>query len=199
MWFVYVDYTNDGRPFYVGKGDTRRVKQSKRNRKHSWVSATLGRRREIVIATSREDIALDNEIELIALCDTFTTAHALRLDDIRCNFTRGGQGLTGYKDTVETRSRKRVAALKMGQDLIIQLKKSAALKGRVFNEEHKLKMQRRRSVLQIDPKTGNIVAQYDTVKAAQEATGAHMSNICLCCRGKHKTAAGFGWRYAGEI
>ena len=194
MFFVYVDSTNDGRPFYVGKGDARRVSQPKRNRKHTWVSHVLGRKREIVIQTSIEQLTLEQEIAIIAELDTFTTNYAHHLDDIRCNFTRGGEGLTGHKDTIETRQKKRANAERMGKDPAIQLRKSLAMRCRSFTSETLEKMKRRRAVIQLDM-NDVIIAQFKTVKEAQEATGIWNSNICMACRGKHKSAGGYRWRY----
>lgn len=193
-YFVYVDSTDDARPFYVGKGDLRRVRQTQRNAKHAWISEKLGYRREVVIQTSIEKLAFDHEIELIAKLDTFTINYALRLDDIRCNFTRGGEGLSGHKDTPETKLKKHHAQLRSGQNIEIQAKKSLALRGRTFTKEVLIRMQRRTPVIQLSL-DDVVIAQYDTVKEAQEATGAHMSCICKCCRGKVKSAAGFHWRY----
>lgn len=43
VWFVYVDYTDDERPFYVGKGTHKRLRIRERNshwknisHKHGW-------------------------------------------------------------------------------------------------------------------------------------------------------------------
>ncbi len=38
-WFVYVDYTDDGRPFYVGKGTERRMKNRELN--SDWKASRL--------------------------------------------------------------------------------------------------------------------------------------------------------------
>jgi hypothetical protein len=37
--------------------------------------------------------------------------------------------------------------------------------------------------------------KYRSLTAAAEAVGCHNSHICMVCKGKHKTAYGFGWRY----
>jgi hypothetical protein len=54
---------------------------------------------------------------------------------------------------------------------------------------------RQKAVVQIDPKNG-IVAIYDSITAASQATGAR--NIGQCCRGKWETSKGYAWNYADE-
>ena len=38
--------------------------------------------------------------------------------------------------------------------------------------------------------------KYRSLTAAAEAVGCYNSQICMVCKGKYKTAFGFGWRYA---
>lgn len=52
-----------------------------------------------------------------------------------------------------------------------------------------------RKVEQIDV-DGNIIAAYESMKAAGRATGINYGNICNVCRGRAKMAGGYGWRYA---
>lgn len=52
-----------------------------------------------------------------------------------------------------------------------------------------------RKVEQIDM-DGNVVAVYESMKAAGRATGINYGNICNVCRGRAKKAGGYGWRYA---
>lgn len=44
--------------------------------------------------------------------------------------------------------------------------------------------------------TGDLIATYSSLTAAQNATGIELHNISECCRGKSKTAGGFVWRYS---
>lgn len=92
-FYVYVDFTSLDVPFYVGKGAMSRVKHLPRNKKHANVSNVHGHRREIVFETHNEIDSFDREIELIAqyhtfVCDPLSASTA-------CNFTRGGDGVTG--------------------------------------------------------------------------------------------------------
>lgn len=94
MFFVYVDWTLEELPrcFYVGKGLLSRVNQHKRNKKHTNVANKHGFRREIVLVTSLESIALEHEKELILEFRTFES-----MSTIACNFTLGGEGKSGAK------------------------------------------------------------------------------------------------------
>lgn len=42
---------------------------------------------------------------------------------------------------------------------------------------------------------GRILNEYQTAKEAYEKTGVARSGICNCCKGKHKTAGGYQWKY----
>jgi hypothetical protein len=86
-FFGYVDYTLDGRPFYVGKGSRSRVGlQKRRNAKHGGISAKYGKVRVVEFASSIERAVLDWEIETIAALQTLADLGA-----IGCNFTTGGE------------------------------------------------------------------------------------------------------------
>ena len=50
-------------------------------------------------------------------------------------------------------------------------------------------------VLQLD-KDNNIICRYESIGAAERATGASHGNIINVCKGKVKTAGGYKWRYA---
>lgn len=121
IFFVYLDKTNEGKIYYVGKGSKDRIQQKKRNKKHKAISEKFGLNREIVFETNDEVEAFAKEIELISLHQTFTTDWSHQT--IVCNFTLGGDGASGlyYEKTKEHRE-----------------KISAALKGRKLSEEHRL-------------------------------------------------------------
>lgn len=52
-----------------------------------------------------------------------------------------------------------------------------------------------RKVEQLD-NSGNVIAVYDSIKAAGRETGIRDGNICRVCSGHSKTAGGYKWRYA---
>lgn len=94
MFYVYVDKTDDGRVFYVGKAVLRRLQQKKRNKKHTRVAREHGCTREVVWETDDEQAALAYEIKLIEFFGTFTSDWR---EGIECNFTVGGDGIVGAK------------------------------------------------------------------------------------------------------
>lgn len=105
VWFVYVDYTGDGRPFYVGKGTYKRIHTRERDNEH-WKSIRdkHGWRREVVYGTKDENAAYDHETFLIAEYNTFSGWGA--------NHTAGGPcGQTGLKRSEETRRKLRESHL----------------------------------------------------------------------------------------
>lgn len=97
MWHVYLDFTNEGEVFYVGKGIDRRCRLIKRNWLHQIISEEEGFNRAIVFESENEEDCLDLEIQLIKEYHTFYL-DPLRSDNA-CNFTLGGEGVSGYKHT----------------------------------------------------------------------------------------------------
>src|ERR1022692_2828674 len=93
IFYGYVDYTDDGRPFYVGKGDTRRVSEPRRNVKHWRVSKKHGQTRVIELASKDEGAVFEWEIATIARHGTYESRHS----GIGCNFTEGGEGPSGHR------------------------------------------------------------------------------------------------------
>ena len=64
-----------------------------------------------------------------------------------------------------------------------------------MSEENKRKLAERCSVPILCVETGKV---YSSIAEAADAVGANKPNICNCCKGKRKTAAGYHWRYAKE-
>lgn len=59
-----------------------------------------------------------------------------------------------------------------------------------------------RPVVQINPETGDVIAEYPSHYAAGEAIGLNSSNyykIKSVCEGKRNTTAKFGWKYKDEL
>lgn len=102
IFFVYVDRTNDGIPYYVGKGVLRRVRMPYRNGKHKYVSIQHGFNRSIEYETSDEFAAFDREQTLIKEYHTFVQDP--EATSLACNYTLGGDGVSGLKwssDSIE--------------------------------------------------------------------------------------------------
>ena len=95
-FYGYKHWTLEDQPrcFNVGKGLKGRPFQ-KNNRNHKWLTIVkrYGLRVEICIGPIEHFDACSWEIEWIAKEDTFTINHSHDdPNDIRCNFTRGGEG-----------------------------------------------------------------------------------------------------------
>lgn len=58
------------------------------------------------------------------------------------------------------------------------------------NRKDKSKM-----VLQIDPTTGDVIAEFPSTMEVQRQLGLRNSHISACCRGQQNTCGGFKWRY----
>lgn len=102
-WFVYVDYTDDGRPFYVGKGTAARVKKRERNSDWVEIAAEHGQRREVVFGTRDESSAYELEEQLVREYGTY--------DRWGANLRPGGYGRrSGWRHTRATRERLRQLA-----------------------------------------------------------------------------------------
>ena len=105
IFYIYVDYTNDGIPFYVGKGLKRRLLEKRRNKKHVWVSKNYGLNRIILFSDLNEQWILVKEIQYIKLLDTFNPDFK-DYSDLKCNLTYGGDGCSGFiipKETLKKR------------------------------------------------------------------------------------------------
>ena len=100
IFYVYVDWTLEESPraFYVGKGQEERLKHLARNTYHSRISQKYGVKREILFSTWDESFAFEEEIRLIALHKTYFYEN-----DFGANFTRGGEGSSGFVMDEESR------------------------------------------------------------------------------------------------
>jgi hypothetical protein len=105
--YGYKHWTLEERPrcFYVGKGVTGRA-ESNRSRNHKWhaIVKRFGIRVEICIGPVADDAALQWEIENIAAEKTFSAIHEHDCNDIGCNFTIGGDGVVGRRQTATERA-----------------------------------------------------------------------------------------------
>lgn len=53
-----------------------------------------------------------------------------------------------------------------------------------------------KKVLQLDKTTDKLIKEWNSAKEAAKAVGCCVENIGVVCRGKHKTAKGYKWKYA---
>lgn len=82
-------------------------------------------------------------------------------------------------------------------------KLSAARKGKTISEEHRMKLSEAsrkvcsKPVLMYD-RSGNFVMEFPSLKAVADHIGVNQSQVSAVLRGKHKTAAGYTFRYKNE-
>jgi hypothetical protein len=102
MFLGYVDWTTDGRPFYVGKGKEGRVRLlERRNPKHTAMRERHGHVRTVEFASSIETLVLRWEQETIAALSTLSAR-----GNIGCNMTAGGERAVEFSEDVRAKMRK---------------------------------------------------------------------------------------------
>lgn len=189
-WGVYIDWTCEEtpRPFYVGKGNKRRVNAERRNRKHASVSRRYGRRRTLVFESDDHDEILAEESRLVALHKTFTTSYDDH--DIGCNFTMGGDGTYGYKHSEETRAILSLrAATRAPQTEETQERKSTSLKR---SWEGRKRWTRRIAQYTLE---GEFIREFSSIKEAAAIVGCPSNRISKVAKGKASRCGGFIWKY----
>jgi hypothetical protein len=121
QFYAYIHAKPDGTPFYIGKGNGRRLNMfHKRNQHHKNVVAKYGKRNILIgkMDCSDESTAFDLEIGLIKC--------AKRMGLELANLTDGGHGVSGRVVTPEQRAK--ISATLMGRP------------GRPWTEEAKAKV-----------------------------------------------------------
>jgi len=205
-YYVYIDYTKEEspRPFYVGKGNGHRVSVKTRNKLHSNIKNKYGMDRKIVFNTSSEKEAFDKEIELIAFYKTNVTHGEGHWG---ANFTDGGEGATGCKQSKETcqlKSELLKKAYEEGRKITPDYNgENNPFYGRKHSEDTKKKIGSKshgrnlpvKPVIQFN-KNGEIIMQFKSLKEAQEQTGIDHHCISRVCRGLNQTAGGFVWKWS---
>jgi len=87
-WYVYIDRKPCGEPFYVGKGNARRIKQERRNRFHVFIASKYpGWTRDIEFIGNEVD-CLAEEVRLISLHGRRDLGTGTLV-----NLTAGGEGV----------------------------------------------------------------------------------------------------------
>jgi hypothetical protein len=106
MFCTYAHYTPQGRLFYIGKGSSelRAYRMTDRNNYWHKIVNKYGKPEVQILAHwSNEEEAFSHEKLLISCFRDL--GHKL------ANFTDGGDGVSGYKHTLETREKNRLASL----------------------------------------------------------------------------------------
>jgi hypothetical protein len=120
VWFVYQDWTLEEVPrcFYCGKGDKRRLARLYRNKHHKHIIEKHGIDRRVLFETHDEQLALNEEIRLIAEMHTYV--YDVEYNGIGCNYTIGGDGVSGHKDTPEQQEQRKISQTRAWQDPAIR-------------------------------------------------------------------------------
>lgn len=138
IYYVYEHWRLDkDECFYVGKGHAGRA-YSRKSRNSHWLNIVL----------KLERIGSGYEIRMVATGLTEEEAFLLEQERISfwkdrvdlSNLTSGGEGISGFSHSIETRSKMSSSAKKWMNTEDGRLKKSASLKGITFSAEARLKM-----------------------------------------------------------
>jgi hypothetical protein len=126
MFNVYIDWRLDCElPFYVGKGTDDRVKYWSRNEHHNRVAKKHGMRREVVIVTSSEWVALELEKDMIREHHTFV--YDPEYNGVGTNYTIGGEGVVGAPRTEQSLQKQSATMVLRHQDPVFKQKHAAGL------------------------------------------------------------------------
>jgi len=126
VWYVYQDWTTESVPrcFYCGKGNANRLKRLFRNKHHKNVSNKFGINRIVISETDSEEQALLEEIKLISEFHTFVNDPSY--NGIGTNYTCGGEGISGHRDTPQQTQNRIVGQRKSWENLTVRQNRVAA-------------------------------------------------------------------------
>jgi len=135
-FFVYVDYRkDDGKPFYVGKGAEKRIKNLHRNPLHTNIKKKHGMVRKILFENLSENESFEREVQLIGELQTH-----IDHGNGGANLTLGGEGGSGYKFTNEQREKSSEASKKRWEDPEYREQMSESVKKKWEDPEYRKKM-----------------------------------------------------------
>ena len=97
-FFVYLDKTDDGRAFYVGRGSKSRVSSTLRGLKHSLICFNHGFNREILFESENEVEVKDYEAKMIQVFSTMTETSDQDIDACRKEVLDGNLGCNRKKE-----------------------------------------------------------------------------------------------------
>ncbi len=133
------------------------------------------------------------ECLLIKLWETQNNAYGY-------NMTSGGDGAPGCHPSLETRMKLSEAHKRENLSEETLKRRSNALKGRKFSDEHKRKIGDGNSKpVEMLNEKGVILRRFDLATAAECLTGIQHSHISQCCNGKRKNTGGYRWKFAQSI
>lgn len=179
-FYAYIHCKPDGTPFYVGKGDEKRVALKKRyhNRHHMNILNKYGMENILVgkMECSTEEISFDLERGLIK------RLRKMGVDIV--NLTDGGDGTKGAVRSPETRAK--MAAGKIGNQWNV---------GRKYSLETKIKRSRSLGGAPVECTKGDTVLLFPTLSEACNQLGLNPSNVInhMKKRNLRKSSGIKGW------
>ena len=215
MFYAYVDWTLEeiSRPFYVGYGNDARIRNKHRNKHHTNIRSKYGMRREIVFETLDESLAKQREIQTIAEHRTYVFDPDYKFG---CNYTTGGEGVSGLKfssatlrrlsevarrENLSFETRQKMSSSQRNKapaSLQTRLKMSLARKGKPFQPHNMMirKFLLQQKAVQQFSLDGKFIVKYASLKEAYQMT--KVSNISACCRHIRLHAGGYLWKFENE-
>lgn len=170
MFHTYIDWTNDGRPFYVGMGDDARIaRKLGRNKHHTHVAKKHGQCREIVLSIDDRQATVDLEIRLIAEHHTFVDDTSY--NGIGCNYTKGGEGCPCNEET----RRKISESIRRGfENGRVNWNKGKKVSYNLTDEERHRRREQRIAFNKTRPNLG----KYHSEEAKAKMRKPHVCSIC---------------------
>lgn len=180
--YVHIDPTTN-LVRYVGKGHGKRAYDFHQRGAHhkNWLNILKSQNLKPIIEILASDLEETRALELEVLWIAAYRSEGIKL----CNLTNGGDGVSGWVPSVETRK-----------------KWSNKLKGRVAPNKgikhsqstiQKMKVRQLKKVICLSNHT-----EYPSVKAAANLLGCNPSAISMVCNGKRKSTQGLIFTFVQE-
>ena len=187
-YYVY-KHTFENGIVYFGKGKGNRINVNSRNTYWLNLYKKYGEpKREYLHTNISEKLAFILEQAYIEV--------NRRLGVKDCNMTIGGEGISGYTHTEETKKciSRTLLGIKKSEktklNMSIAQKRTKCTKTVQENRE----VQACKKVIQFN-KNYDIIAEYESTTHASQCTGVNRGNINSVCNGKLKSAGKFYWKY----
>lgn len=195
MYYIYRHIRLDkNEVFYIGKGQYPKDRDNPYMRAYSkhrvnphWKNIVKNTKYiiEIIFESSDENIIIEKEKEFIKLYGR----KDLKLGTL-VNFTDGGEGVSGRKNSEETK----IKMSKSAKNRIIKFNQKEELINRMNKYRNTENKHSNKSVIQYDLK-GSKIKEFSSLTEAAIQTKSNISKISLCVNGKRKSTKGFKWEF----